>query len=277
MKKIIIVEDINILELQLERIFRKNSMDNFEAKRTVDITDNYLTFGIPDPGVFIVDLDSVEVTGIELIERIRSSDKSKQVPILGMSRNADIKLLKKAMLAGCSDFVIKPFDSHIIVYKVNKLLGLTADEAFSPNRLPVAINEADLDSQFIWDKEFEMGIPEIDEEHRSIVERYKRMYTLMKEGKGHAYYQELLLFLTEYVDSHFAHEEALHREYAFPLAQQHYEIHEAFKETVRKLYMDGNGKVVSDLELVKLNMFIRNWLVHHLLVEDQKFGAYIKE
>lgn len=246
-------------------------------QKSVEITDKYLSYGLVEVGIFLIDLDSLDVNGLEVIEIIRANKKVASIPILGMSRHADIRMLKQAVSIGCNDFMIKPFDSDTVVQKVSVLLGDKHKERYSENVILDMTNVEKVDSKLIWHQDLEIGQAEVDKEHRMLVDQYKHLYELMKTGSGHKFYKELLLFLTKYVENHFSHEEILHEEHNYPLAAEHKMIHESFKKSVKKLYMDGYKKDISDENLIYLSVFIRNWLVQHILVEDQKFGRFLSK
>lgn len=79
---------------------------------------------------------------------------------------------------------------------------------------PVSIADSDhqgLNQLLQWNDDYAIGVQEIDDEHRSIIERYSILYELMKDGHGHEYYGELILFLNDYVNDHFNHEEQLQK------------------------------------------------------------------
>lgn len=162
-----------------------------------------------------------------------------------------------------------------MIYKVKKLLGETNIVEQSPNHISAVDVDFEGDTSLRWDDDFKIDVNEIDEEHKKIIDKYERLYELMKEGKGHKYYLELLLFLNDYVNTHFAHEQLLHKKENYPLKEAHIEIHEEFKASILKLQKLGLEKDITDMDLIKINIFIKNWLVHHILIEDRKFGDYL--
>jgi hemerythrin len=141
---------------------------------------------------------------------------------------------------------------------------------------PEAFEEVNIQStQMLWNKDYLIDVDEIDQEHAQIVDKYNELYILMREGKGHEYYAELLAFLKSYVHEHFAHEEQLHKKHNYPLIHEHKKIHEGFKATLTKIYENSSEKA-SNRELIRISLFIKQWLIHHILIEDKKFGDHIK-
>ena len=126
-----------------------------------------------------------------------------------------------------------------------------------------------------WCVDFEIGIEEIDNEHRKIIEQFEKLYSLMREGQGHEYYGELLVFLNAYIDEHFAHEEALQEKVDYPNFQMHKRIHDDFKIKINQLMDAHDPNDVKNKDLIELNLFIKDWLTNHILIEDKKLGNFV--
>lgn len=128
-----------------------------------------------------------------------------------------------------------------------------------------------------WCKEFEVGIKKIDDEHKSIVEHFEVLYDKIRDGHGTQYYSELLDFLKMYVDSHFHNEEMLQQEIGYTGLETHKAIHEKFKKQVYELIDKSEKLQISNVDLIHLSLFIKEWLIHHILVEDKKVGLFLKQ
>jgi response regulator RpfG family c-di-GMP phosphodiesterase len=156
---------------------------------------------------------------------ISNTNKSNQVPIMGLSQKSDASTLKRAVSEGCTDFIIKPFNDDVFIYKVNELLGLKNNEENSSNKFLSVEGETSSDLELLWDDSFKINIKQIDDEHRSIIEKYSKLYYLMKKGLGQEYYLETIPFLKNYVNTHFTHEEILHKKNNCYLQEEHRKIH----------------------------------------------------
>jgi len=273
--KTIIIENQGFLKLRLEKILEKHSRLEIEALNSNLITDTYLKYIIDQVSLFIIDIDATDYDGLSLINTVHNLVPVNPVPIIALSKNANISLLKKAVILGCNDFILKPFSDEDVIYKVKALLHMkeenSKEQLFNfPHENN--INEVNL----TWAKDFEIQIPKIDAEHKAIILKYISLYKLMKEGKGHQYYSELLEFLNDYVETHFSHEEQMHESKNFPLKTEHKRIHTEFKSNVQQIYNAGKTRSITDKDLINISLFIKNWLIHHILIEDRKFGDYIK-
>jgi len=271
MKKIILIEDKNILKLRLKNAFQSNYIDNFETLAAKYVNATYLSKYKEEIGLYIFDIDTNTEEHFKKFQVIRSIS---QTPIIALSQSADPAILKKAVASGCNDFIIKPFSNDTLIYRVKKSIDSSSTPVVTEQ--PETFEEVSIQStQMLWNKDYLIDVTEIDQEHAQIVEKYNELYTLMREGKGHEYYAELLAFLKSYVHEHFAHEEQLHEKHNYPLIHEHKNIHEGFKRTLTKIYENSSEKA-SDKELIRISLFIKQWLVHHILIEDKKFGDHIK-
>lgn len=128
-----------------------------------------------------------------------------------------------------------------------------------------------------WSKDYEIGINIIDEEHKEIIEEFEKLYSLMREGKGHNFYNELIAFLERYINDHFEHEEAFQDSIDYPKKEEHYQKHLEFKQKVEDLKAKYNKEMATNYELIQVNLMVKDWLLQHILVEDMKLGEYYKE
>lgn len=73
--------------------------------------------------LIIVDLQMPQMSGIELIKRIRRVPKHGSIPILVASARSEVSDVKLAIQVGANDYIVKPMDPMICEEKVTRLLG----------------------------------------------------------------------------------------------------------------------------------------------------------
>ncbi|MEZ4459764.1 MAG: response regulator [bacterium] len=71
------------------------------------------------PDLFIVDLNMPQMTGVELIQKLRAHDKAAAVPILVLTAMASEGSLLNAYKAGADDVVRKPFGVSELIVRIN--------------------------------------------------------------------------------------------------------------------------------------------------------------
>jgi len=70
----------------------------------------------------ISDWDMPKVSGLQFLQYVRDSEKHKQMPFLLLTASKDKERVIKAIDAGVSDYLTKPFTPAILATKLNKLL-----------------------------------------------------------------------------------------------------------------------------------------------------------
>ena len=93
----------------------------------------------------LVDYMMPEMSGIEVIERLRAHDSTREVPILMITANDEREIRHAALEAGASDFLIKPIDNKELFSRVRNMLKLhaaTKREAERANWLAEEVKKA---------------------------------------------------------------------------------------------------------------------------------------
>jgi hemerythrin len=76
-----------------------------------------------------------------------------------------------------------------------------------------------------WVPAFEVGQPQIDEDHRTLVERLNQLHRALDQGQDPAEIARVLNFLRDYTVTHFSAEEALMIQHKYPQAAAHFAAH----------------------------------------------------
>jgi hemerythrin-like metal-binding protein len=129
---------------------------------------------------------------------------------------------------------------------------------------------------YSWDKSFETQNALIDEQHKKLFDALNAFLQISHEKKSRDEVKKSLDFLSEYTIKHFFDEEQLQKQYGYPDYQNHRELHEGFKKTVRELQHDFILNGVSDKLISDVEEKVGQWLIAHIKNQDVKIGAYIK-
>jgi hemerythrin len=125
-----------------------------------------------------------------------------------------------------------------------------------------------------WYKRYELGIEELDEHHRHLIDLLNMVYDGLKCGAERDELGAVLDELANYAIYHFAAEEHGMEVHKFPDSSYHIEEHEKFRIRIKGFQKDFHeGKLNLSVELVQ---FLYNWLMHHILNVDAKYGLYVK-
>jgi hemerythrin-like metal-binding protein len=127
----------------------------------------------------------------------------------------------------------------------------------------------------VWDARLATGHPAIDEQHQTMAEIVNRLHGAMKQGKGKGELQGILVFLYDYTVSHFAMEEGLMAQHGYSGMARHRQIHADLVRQLAEL-VDKFQQCSASLTLPVMT-FLEDWLVQHIMGEDQLFAAELRE
>jgi len=133
--------------------------------------------------------------------------------------------------------------------------------------------------QFIiaWKKEYELGNSFVDSQHKRLFELVNNIGKSCRENEDVGSLCETLDFLLQYTLQHFSDEEALQLKHNFPEYEYHKKLHDEFEATVREKVSEFKKTGSTDELNDTVNEIVITWLVNHILKEDMKIGAYIKD
>ncbi len=127
----------------------------------------------------------------------------------------------------------------------------------------------------VWDYILSVGIDEIDDDHRRLVDLFNILNHSVTEGDAPDYLEAVLEELISCTVWHFSHEERLMLKYGYQgIAEhkmEHQELIKSAKELQQKVLQADNLVADEDIE------FLEHWLTEHILTADMKLGSYLVE
>ncbi|MCX6080623.1 MAG: bacteriohemerythrin [Chloroflexi bacterium] len=125
-----------------------------------------------------------------------------------------------------------------------------------------------------WSESYSVGSLGIDAQHKKLFDLVNELHDAMSQGKGKEILGATLDKLVNYSKEHFAIEEKMLANVNYPdLPTQKLE-HAAFIQKVFELQTQyRSGKVALTLPVME---FLKDWLVNHIIKNDQKYMAYVK-
>lgn len=128
-----------------------------------------------------------------------------------------------------------------------------------------------------WDESFVLGIDEIDEQHRTIIEQFTSFSEAIQAGTAKDVLSETALFLVKYAGEHFATEERYMQKYEYTRIEEQRREHQDFtndaEELVRKIADEGASR---ELAAALAGKMIR-WVIQHIRNHDRDMVDYVKE
>ncbi|MDG4475774.1 bacteriohemerythrin [Thiovibrio frasassiensis] len=125
-----------------------------------------------------------------------------------------------------------------------------------------------------WHEKFSVGIKEIDDQHKDLIEILDALYYAMLKAKGSELVETTLEKVLQYTKTHFATEELLFKKYSYPEEKAHKAEHDAMLKKVMAFQRDfTNGELIG----VDLMQFLNSWFVEHLQTTDYRYVEFFKK
>jgi two-component system, LuxR family, response regulator FixJ len=119
-----VIDDDDAVRHSLEFLLKTAGIEvrGFESAKTfLEVLPRIKT------GCIITDVRMPEITGIDLLRRVKES--SLDIPVIVITGHGEISLAVEAMKIGAVDFLEKPFDDDLLLASVRSALNKEADAA----------------------------------------------------------------------------------------------------------------------------------------------------
>lgn len=124
-----------------------------------------------------------------------------------------------------------------------------------------------------WTQALEVGIAEIDEQHRWLVEQTNALHQALQGEAPREQVGALLEGLMDYVMNHFIVEEQLFIRLGYPDTEAHQAQHNLFSGQVMSLLSRHDCGETVGAETLEL---LKDWLTHHILKVDKAYVAHFR-
>jgi hemerythrin len=138
--------------------------------------------------------------------------------------------------------------------------------------------------RYHWSEKYKIGVPEVDDQHKRLFEAINELGDFLnndsREGNQKLNIQAFMVEILNYVEKHFRDEERLMASSNAPWLPEHKKIHVGLAGNVlefkaRIMELSNEKEQLHMLE--QIHKFMGNWLIHHIMEEDTKFGEFFKK
>jgi hemerythrin len=127
-----------------------------------------------------------------------------------------------------------------------------------------------------WRDSLATGNKVVEDQHKELFRRFNNLLTSCNQGKGKEEVYSLLLFLGGYVRSHFAAEEQLQTQHAYPGYREHKEQHDVFIRDLGKLENQFSTEGATLALVIQTNQTMVNWLIRHISGTDKELANFLR-
>ena len=125
-----------------------------------------------------------------------------------------------------------------------------------------------------WTPDLEIGVDAIDEEHRSIIELYNRIYQYYDSKADEMLLERAISDFRFLFSFHFLREENYMTEIGYPDFESHAKEHEIMVNLLNKF---SHGGANNDESCQKIAFLVLQWLSSHLEGADRTLAKYAKQ
>lgn len=125
-----------------------------------------------------------------------------------------------------------------------------------------------------WRPDFNLGIAEIDEQHKKIVELINTLNKAFMNDEARNKLGDILNEMSRYADYHFKAEEELFSQHLFPFSEEHKKLHDSFRAKVLQFREQFEQGISITFRLLG---FLRKWLTNHILDVDREYADFVKQ
>lgn len=116
-KNIYVVEDNDDIRELVQYLLES---EDFNVTGFANVTDFNKKIAVQLPDMMVLDVMLPDGNGMEVCNKLKAQDNTKDIPVLLMSANTNVSYISKESLA--DDFIAKPFDIDDLVSRVKSLI-----------------------------------------------------------------------------------------------------------------------------------------------------------
>lgn len=125
-----------------------------------------------------------------------------------------------------------------------------------------------------WKDEFSVRVPEIDTQHRRLLDIINKLHDSMRTGGKPDALKGVGDELVSYTRYHFNYEEQMLARAGYRGLEEHKRKHRAMVAQVEGFAAEiSSGKASVSM---KLMAFLKDWLTRHIMETDQHYASYLE-
>ncbi len=127
-----------------------------------------------------------------------------------------------------------------------------------------------------WKDSLSVGIPEIDLQHRSLIELLSNLEFMISKDSRYEWqtYGRLVMEIDRYASMHFAMEEELMQKHGYPGFTEHKARHDSFRRRMEEIKQEGAKN--ARIPIKEIGEFLNQWILDHIFQVDQEMGRFFK-
>ena len=129
----------------------------------------------------------------------------------------------------------------------------------------------------IWSEKLELGIPIIDEQHRTIVSTMNTLYFMLSRNLFNTSINNIAHIISHHIRLHNFTEEYLLQQAQYPDLDAHRQLHrESERELTAALRKTTQAYEQNAVRSDDLMTFMKNYWLNHVCKEDRKYADWLR-
>ena len=125
-----------------------------------------------------------------------------------------------------------------------------------------------------WYKKYSVKNEELDNQHKKLFDVFNRLYDCCLKAENNDCIYPVIDELIEYTEYHFTAEERYMLENGYKGIEEHKQLHRYFTDKIMKTQqVEDKNDYIYKRELI---IFLGNWILKHITVEDKKYANAIE-
>ena len=130
---------------------------------------------------------------------------------------------------------------------------------------------------FAWDEGCRVGIKKLDDQHKGLFSTLNKLYDILMSNGDAALIDKELSHIMRQTRVHFETEEKSMLKHGYPDYQMHKRMHELLLHQLEDVMsLESSDYDQPWIERLEVAEFLHAWLVSHIVDEDKKLGAFLK-
>ena len=120
MKKILLIDDSpDLVSLTVMRL----KYAGYEAISAEDGEEGLEKALAEKPDLILLDILMPKLDGLQTLAKLKESDQTKSIPVIMLTAEGQSEQVTKAAKAGARDYIVKPYDSAVLMEKIKQGLS----------------------------------------------------------------------------------------------------------------------------------------------------------
>jgi PleD family two-component response regulator len=125
-KVALIVDDSPSIRRAVRAILEKEGFTVREAGSEYGLFCNLIEYGVA-VDIILMDLSINEDNGFELVEKVRSTERFRHIPIIMLTQHSDRTNVIKAKDLDVQGYIVKPVNARLLIERMEKALDESVD------------------------------------------------------------------------------------------------------------------------------------------------------